>query len=187
MNQSIIGKLEQPLAAPSHEAFRIGVLATLGRASDSDLFAESAQATAQLPYAAGCALAQAARKDGRELELLIPAQGAMDVDPQLTAAYGQGWSLGQRSGPAPLLAPPGRATPRDRWINESRRRGFFDARSASQSASRTSSWGWFGERTTVPVLGSIPNWGVAAGIMGVSMLAGYYFTKQHSRSAFSIL
>lgn len=158
------------------EAFRAGVLSTLDKEPDA-----SDGIKLQPPYAAGVALAQTAQAAGRPGELLAP--GGTDVDPLVADAYAQGWSLGRRSGPAPLLAPPGRATGRDRWVNEARRRGFFDARSGSRAGS---GWGWFGGRTTIPAVGSVPNWGVAAGIVGASVLAGYYFTKHHKRSAFSI-
>lgn len=179
--QSVLGSIDNNILRNTsgealREAFRAGVMSALGKEPGAS------EAAAQPPYAAGIAIAQAAQAAGRSGELLAP--GGADVDLLIADAYAQGWSLGRRSGPAPLLAPPGRATGRDRWVNEARRRGFFDARSSSR-AKAGSGWGWFGERTTLPAVGSVPNWGVAAGIVGASVLAGYYFTKHHKRSAFT--
>lgn len=192
MSESIIGKLETASEAstPSQDAFRYGILNALDivlSAKSEDAvraeglrFASTTLATLRAPYDAAIALAQAARKAGREEELLVPGATSMDADPKLAAAYADGWAIAQRQGIWPLLTNP---TTKERWVGEARRQGFQDAK--NQSARLGSGKSWLTRQIAVPVVGTVPGWGAALGVTGLVLLTGY-LVSYHKKSAWTI-
>lgn len=177
------------LVVPSADAFRYGILNALDislsaklesevRAKGTEL-ANSSQPSVRSPYLAGRTIAETARKEGREAELLVPGATSMDADPALAAAYASGWKLAQQRGATPAPISSDKLGSKEKWLDLAKRTGFAHGQMASAGTQPASSGeqagqkSWLAYPIDLPVVGPVPRWGIIGGIVGLVGVFGY--------------